>query len=144
MLAIFVAPALAKDSNHDGPPDSWEKQNNLSLRIKQSKRDPDHDKLSYRDEFKSKTNPHKADTDGDGVPDGQENIGYIGSFNGMTLTLNLIRGGTISGKVTSDTDIECGLHHFPSRLEQIVEPLHRIPSNPRQLRLLAGNRWRPA
>ena len=151
LLALFVVPALARDSNHDQLPDSWEKHNNLSLKVKQAKRDPDRDKLNNRDEFKYKTNPRKADTDGDGlkdgaeidegtdprnpdtdgdglkdgfevkidydptdpdtdgdgVPDGQENIGYIGSFNGLTMTLNLIRGGTISGTVTPETDIEC-------------------------------------
>jgi len=151
LLTIFVAPALARDSNHDQLPDSWEKHNNLSLKVKQAKRDPDRDKLNNRDEFKYKTNPRKADTDGDGlkdgaeidegtdprnpdtdgdglkdgmevnigydptdpdtdgdgVPDGQENIGYIGSFNGLTMTLNLIRGGTVSGTVTPATDIEC-------------------------------------
>jgi hypothetical protein len=151
LLMVFASPTLARDRNSDGLPDSWEKHNNLSLKVKQSKRDQDRDKLNNRDEFKYKTNPHKADTDGDGlkdgqeidegtdprnpdtdgdglkdgfevkidydptdpdtdgdgVPDGQENIGYIGSFNGLTMTLNLIRGGTISGTVTPETDIEC-------------------------------------
>jgi thrombospondin type 3 repeat protein len=151
VLLIVAAPALAKDRNHDGLPDSWEKQNGLSLRIKQHKRDPDRDKLSNRDEFRNKTNPHKADTDndglkdgdeidegtdprdpdtdddglkdgfevqidsdptdpdtdGDGIPDGQENIGYIGSFNGATLTINLLRGGSVSGLVTPNTYIAC-------------------------------------
>jgi Bacterial TSP3 repeat len=151
LLTIFAATAFARDTNHDGLPDSWEKQNGLSLRIKQAKRDPDRDGLNNRDEFKYKTNPRKADTDGDGlndgdeiaegtdprnpdtdgdglkdgfevkigydptdpdtdgngVPDGLENIGYITSFNGLTMTMSVIRGGTISGTVTPDTDIEC-------------------------------------
>ncbi len=129
LIALFVAPALARDRNHDQLPDGWEKQNHLSLRVKQAKRDTDRDKLNNRDEFKYKTNPRKADTDGDGlkdgfevkidydptdpdtdgdgIPDGQENIGYIGSFNGLTMTINLIRGGTVSGTVTPETDIEC-------------------------------------
>jgi hypothetical protein len=151
LLTIFVAPALARDSNHDQLPDSWEKHNNLSLRVKQARRDQDRDKLNNRDEYRYRTNPRRADTDGDGlkdaeeidedtdprnpdtdgdglkdgfevkidydptdpdtdgdgIPDGQENIGYIGSFNGLTLTLNLIRGGTVSGIVTPDTYISC-------------------------------------
>jgi hypothetical protein len=150
-LAIFAAAALARDRNHDQLPDSWEKHNNLSLKVKQAKRDPDRDKLNNRDEYKSKTNPRKADTDNDGlkdgaeidegtnprdadsdddglkdgfevqidydptdpdtdgddVPDGQENIGYIASFNGVTLSINLIRGGSASGVITPDTYIAC-------------------------------------
>lgn len=151
VLLIVVVPAQAKDRNRDGLPDSWEKQNGLSLRIKQHRRDPDRDKLNNRAEYKAKTNPRRADTDndglkdgeeleegtdprdpdtdhdglkdgfevqidydptdpdsdGDGVPDGQENIGYIGSFNGATLTINLLRGGSVSGLVTPNTYIAC-------------------------------------
>jgi hypothetical protein len=71
-LALFAAPALARDRNHDQLPDRWEKHNNLSLKVKQSKRDQDRDKLNNRDEFRYKTNPRKADTDGDGLKDGEE------------------------------------------------------------------------
>ena len=63
--------------------------------------------VNNRDELRAKTNPHKADRDGDGIPDGQENIGYIGSFNGATLTINLLRGGSVSGLVTPNTYIAC-------------------------------------
>jgi hypothetical protein len=151
LLLIVAAPAAAKDRNKDRLPDSWEKQNHLSLKVKQQKRDQDRDKLNNKSEYKFRTNPHRADSDGDGlkdgdeidedtdprnpdtdgdglkdgfevqigfdptdpdtdgddIPNGQENIGYIGSFNGLTMTLNLIRGGTISGTVTPATDIEC-------------------------------------
>ena len=148
---LLAAPALGKDRNKDRIPDSWEKANHLSLKVKQHKRDPDRDKLNNKLEFKFHTNPRKADTDsdglkdgeeidwdtnprdpdtdhdglkdglevqidydptdpdsdGDGIPDGQENIGFIASFNGVQLTINLIRGGTVSGLVTADTYIAC-------------------------------------
>jgi hypothetical protein len=151
LLTILAAPAMAKDRNNDGLPDSWEKRNHLPLKVKQHKRDQDRDKLNNRSEFKNRTNPKKADTDGDGlkdgeeiskdtdprdpdsdddalwdgfevdiafdptdpdtdgdeVPDGLENTGYIGSFNGATLTINLLRGGTVSGLITPDTCIAC-------------------------------------
>ena len=151
LLVALAAPALAKDRNKDRLPDSWEKQNHLSLKVKQHKRDPDRDKLNNKFEYHYRTNPHKADTDADGlkdgdeidegtdprdadsdndglkdgfevqigydptdpdsdgddVPDGQENFGYITSFNGVSLTIGLIRGGSISGLVTEDTYIAC-------------------------------------
>jgi hypothetical protein len=151
LLAVFAGPALARDRNHDRLPDGWERANHLGLRIKQTKRDQDRDKLANKLEYRYKTNPRKADTDSDGlkdgdeidegsdprnpdtdgdglkdglevqigydptdpdsdgddIPDGQENIGYIGSFNGVTLTINLIRGGTVTGTVDQDTDIVC-------------------------------------
>ena len=151
LLMAFAAPALAKDKNRDQLPDSWEKQNHLSLKVKQTKRDPDRDKLANKLEYKYKTNPVKADTDkdalkdgdeidegtnprdpdsdddglkdgfevqigydptdpdsdGDDIPDGQEDIGYIASFSGTTLTVNLIRGGTVSGSIDEDTYIAC-------------------------------------
>jgi hypothetical protein len=72
-------------------------------------RNPDSDGDGLKDGFEVKIDydPTDPDTDGDGIPDGQENIGYIGSFNGLTMTINLIRGGTVSGTVTPETDIEC-------------------------------------
>ena len=39
---------------------------------KSGKGDPDHDRLSNRREFKHKTNPHRADTDRDGLRDRAE------------------------------------------------------------------------
>lgn len=151
LLIALAAPALAKDANKDRIPDAWEKQNHLSLKVKQHKRDPDRDKLNNRSEYHYRTNPHRADTDGDGlkdgaeidegtdprnpdsdgdglkdgfevsigydptdpdsdgdgVADGQENIGYITSFNGVSVTIGLIRGGSISGLVSDDTYIAC-------------------------------------
>lgn len=37
----------------------------------------------------------------------QENAGEVESFDGTTLTIKLFAGGTVSGKVTESTEIEC-------------------------------------
>src|SRR3954468_14249039 len=76
-LALLAVPASAAakqgaDRNHDGLPDSWESRHHLSLNAKQGSRDPDHDGLSNRSEFKRGTNPRKADSDRDGLNDGAE------------------------------------------------------------------------
>jgi hypothetical protein len=73
MLALPGA-ALAKkrDRDHDRMPDRWERAHHLSTKKKNAKRDPDRDGLSNLGEFRSKTRPHDADSDNDGVEDGDE------------------------------------------------------------------------
>ncbi len=102
--------ASAKDRNHDRIPDKWEKKHKLSLKANQARRDQDHDKLKNLAEFKAGDNPRKADSDGDGTPDGEENAGTIASFDAATgkLTITLFGGDSISGFVTEETEIECG------------------------------------
>ena len=57
-------------------------------------------------------NPRDADTDNDGVEDGDENAGTIQSFDQETgkLTVALFGGDTISGVVNEGTEIECDGH----------------------------------
>jgi hypothetical protein len=100
--------ASAKDRNHDRIPDRWEHAHHLSLHFNQARRDQDHDGLNNRGEFRAHMNPRKADTDGDGIPDGEENAGTIASFDNGVLTINLAGGGTLTGEVTDETEIECG------------------------------------
>jgi hypothetical protein len=111
-LALLALPsfAAAKDRNHDRIPDRWEKRHHLSLHVNQAKRDQDRDHLSNLGEFKAGDNPRDADTDNDGVMDGEENAGTIASFDAETgkLTINLFGGETASGLVTEDTRIRCG------------------------------------
>jgi hypothetical protein len=105
-----TCPSSARvDRNRDGLPDRWECRNGLSLRVKQARRDADRDGLNNRGEFRAGTNPRDADTDNDGVRDGAENPGTIASFDAQTgtLVINLAGGGTVSGRVTSATEIEC-------------------------------------
>jgi hypothetical protein len=101
------------DRNHDRIPDRWECRHHLSLKVKQTKRDQDRDGLNNLGEFQAGDDPHRADSDGDGVNDGNEHAGTIQSFvadtgnpNTGTLTIALAGGGTLSGKVTGDTECE--------------------------------------
>src|SRR3954454_24552524 len=73
MLAIpGAALAKSRDRDHDRMPDKWERAHHLSTKSKNAKRDPDHDGLSNIGEFRSRTRPHDADTDNDGIEDGDE------------------------------------------------------------------------
>jgi hypothetical protein len=70
-LLALPAAAMAKshDRDHDGLPDKWEHKFHLSTHKKSAKGDPDKDGLNNLGEFKSGTNPRKADTNNDGVND---------------------------------------------------------------------------
>jgi hypothetical protein len=109
LFAVFAGPAAARDRNHDGLSDRWEKNHHLSLKVKQARRDQDKDGLRNKGEFKAGTNPRDADSDNDGTEDGDENAGTIESFNADTgmLTITLFGGGSISGLVADSTEIEC-------------------------------------
>lgn len=113
MLAMLAVPSIAaakqRDRNHDGIPDRWEKRHHLSTKVNQARRDQDRDHLRNRAEFMAGTNPRNADSDGDGVPDGEENAGTIASFDTTSgrLVINVFNGETVSGLVTEETEIEC-------------------------------------
>jgi hypothetical protein len=111
LVAILALPgtAAARDRNHDRIPDRWEKRHRLSLRVNQARRDQDRDRLRNRAEFLAGTNPRDADSDDDGIRDGEEHAGTIASFDPETgmLTIGLFGGGTIGGLVTEETEIEC-------------------------------------
>jgi hypothetical protein len=117
VIAVLALPALAsakaRDRNHDGIPDRWEKRHHLSLKVNQARRDRDGDHLRNRAEFLTGDNPRNPDTDGDGIPDGEENAGTIQAFDPATgkLTIALLGGGTISGLVTEQTEIQCENEH---------------------------------
>jgi hypothetical protein len=121
-LALVPGTALARkghhvcpkssrvDRNHDGLPDKWECKHNLSLRVNQARHDQDRDGLNNRGEFEAGDNPRDADTDNDGVRDGQEHAGTIAgpvASNG-DLTINLDGGGVVTAKVVAGvTRIKC-------------------------------------
>jgi hypothetical protein len=71
-LAAPAATALARDRNHDGLPDRWERRHGLSTTRPVARRDPDRDGLTNRREYRLRTNPRRRDTDRDGLGDGAE------------------------------------------------------------------------
>jgi hypothetical protein len=76
LAALLAVPgaAMAKshDRDHDKLPDKWEKKFHLSTHKKNAAGDPDKDGLNNLGEFKSRTNPRKADTNGNGVNDAND------------------------------------------------------------------------
>jgi hypothetical protein len=107
LLLSSAAMARTHDRNHDRIPDRWETRHHLSLRHDQARRDQDRDGLRNRGEFKAHMNPRDADSDNDGIEDGDENAGTISSFDGRTLVISLAGGGSLTGIVDGDTEIEC-------------------------------------
>jgi hypothetical protein len=73
MLAMpGAAMAKSRDRDHDKLPDKWEKKFHLSTHRNNANGDPDKDGLTNLGEFRSRTNPRKADTNGNGVNDAND------------------------------------------------------------------------
>jgi hypothetical protein len=110
-VLVLAAPASAsarhRDRNHDRIPDRWEKTHKLSLRVDQARRDQDHDGLKNKAEYRAHMDPRDADSDNDGVEDGQEHAGKVVSFDGTTLVVDVFGSTPLTAKVTADTEIEC-------------------------------------
>jgi hypothetical protein len=90
LIALLVVPATASakrhqrknaDRNHNSIPDKWEKRFHLHG-SGVAKADPDKDGLDNLSEFRSKTNPLKADSNGNGVGDASEDPDHDGVDNG--------------------------------------------------------------
>ncbi len=69
------------DTDNDQMYDDWEAVNGLIIGVDDSALNPDNDGSTNLDEFTRGTNPHDPDTDGDSIPDGQEN--KSGVWNGV-------------------------------------------------------------
>jgi hypothetical protein len=82
-----------KDSDRDGVRDGDE--------------DTDRDGLDNEGEDVTGNDPIDPDTDDDGVKDGAEEAGVVESFEDGVLTVRIARGGSVSGRVTGETEIEC-------------------------------------
>jgi hypothetical protein len=107
LLFAASASASGRDANHDRIPDRWEKHHGLSLKVKQAKRDQDKDGFRNRAEWRAKTDPRDADTDGDGIKDSDENAGTVTAYENGVLTITLFDGGTLTGTVTDETELKC-------------------------------------
>ena len=90
-------------------PDRWERNHGLSLKVNQAKRDQDRDQLKNRQEWRSGNDPRDDDSDDDGIEDGDEGSGTIAAFDPATgeLTINVMNGGSVTGRVTDATEIKC-------------------------------------
>jgi hypothetical protein len=119
VLVMLVLPAGAsakrhhasKDRNHDGIPDKWAKRHHLGKGRGMAKADPDKDGLKNRGEWRSRTDPNNADSDGDGIGDANEDRDGDGVDNGNELRehTNPCRGdsdgdGKRDGKEDADSD----------------------------------------
>lgn len=117
-LALLAMPGLAaaKDRNHDHIPDKWEKRHHLSLKTNQAHENQDGDRLRNRAEFLAGDDPRDADSNDDGVMDGEDNAGTIASFDAATgkLAISLFGGETVSGLVDEETEIKCEDHSSAS------------------------------
>jgi hypothetical protein len=75
-FVLLVTPVGAKSSkarnDRDRMPNGWEKKHGLDVRRNDAREDPDADQLANIAEFRNKTDPQAADTDGDGFGDGEE------------------------------------------------------------------------
>ncbi len=81
LVVAFGGTAVAKDRNHDHISDKWEKKFHLSLKVDQSNKDQDRDKVDNLNEFQEKTNPRSKDSNHNGRPDGREDADHDGLNN---------------------------------------------------------------
>lgn len=103
LAALLALPAVAmaksRDRDHDRLPDKWEKRFGLSTHRNSAKGDRDHDRLSNLGEFRSRTNPRKADSNSNGITDPNEDRDHDGVDNA-----NEMQEGTNPGDRDSDDD----------------------------------------
>ena len=92
-----------RDRNDDRIPDRWEKQHGLSLKVDQARRDQDRDGFKNRAEWRAKTDPRDADSDGDGVDDSDENAGTVTAYADGVLTITLFADGERADRRRSPT-----------------------------------------
>jgi hypothetical protein len=73
-MALLAVPAAsqARDRDHDGLPDKWEKKFHLSTHKNSANADPDRDRVDNANEFRERTNPRRKDSNRNGRPDGRE------------------------------------------------------------------------
>lgn len=113
------ARSAAADRNHDRIPDRWEIRHHLSLKHKQTFANQDRDELFNLFELRAGTDPRKADTDGDGILDGQEDPDGDGLTNMQEQYLHTNprkadsdRNGTKDGDEDKDSDGAANVDEF--------------------------------
>jgi hypothetical protein len=86
-FAVLALPAgaMARDRDHDKMNDRWEARHGLNTHRNDAKGDLDKDGLKNLGEFRARTNPRDADSDNDGIEDGDEDRDRDGVDNGNEL-----------------------------------------------------------
>lgn len=89
LLLALPATAAARDRDHDGLPDRWERKHHLSTKRASANADPDRDRVDNRNELREGTKPRDRDSDNDSRRDGREDRDRDGLSNaGEDLTGN--------------------------------------------------------
>ena len=70
---IITITVIMLDNDIDGLPDNWETIYFSDIADCVPDQDPDGDASDNQEEYDRETNPTNPDTDGDGIPDGQDN-----------------------------------------------------------------------
>jgi hypothetical protein len=128
-LTVLASPAkaAARDSDHDGMPNRWERAQGLNPDKANANANPDHDGLVNLGEYTFGTDPLESDSDDDGIDDGDDDAnddgiadgdedghddgdlaGTIATFDPATgiLTLDTSGVGQVTGSVTDGTELE--------------------------------------
>lgn len=100
LLPGSASAAGARDSDHDGMPNAWENHHGLNPFRANARFDPDHDGLRNVGEFHAGTQPHDADTDEDGLEDGDE----VQEFDTDPTDEDSDDDGVVDGNDDSDDD----------------------------------------
>jgi hypothetical protein len=81
LVLALPATAVARDRDHDGLPDRWEKKHHLSVGHASASADPDRDHVDNWNEHREGTDPRDRDSDNDGRRDGREDRDHDGLSN---------------------------------------------------------------
>ncbi len=81
LVLALPATAVARDRDHDGLPDRWEKKHHLSVRHASANADPDRNHVDNWNEHREGTDPRDRDSDNDGRRDGKEDRDHDGLSN---------------------------------------------------------------
>ena len=154
-LVALPATAQARDRDGDGMSDRWEKRHKVKRanadtdrdgvdnrneyregtkprdrdsdddRKSDGREDRDRDGLNNRSEDATGNDPKDKDTDNDGIPDGKEQAGVVSSYENGVLTIDLANGGSVTGKVTEDTDVDCATEAQAEGTDDTASASHR-------------------
>jgi hypothetical protein len=80
-LVMPSAAAAARDRDHDGLPDRWERRHHLSTKRNSANTDLDRDGVDNRNEHRERTKPRDRDSDDDRLLDGLEDRDRDGLAN---------------------------------------------------------------